>query len=396
MSSMMNRKKWKDILNLLKRGIRHLFLHNGWVKLLAVLISIALWAGLISQDPNVIRNKTFQNVEIDIRGADTLQRRGRIVTNDLDELLTGVSMTAAVPQLQYEDADTSRYNLRVDLSSIRNTGEQEIRIVGDNSSVYGDVISINPSTITVNVEEYFTNPKVPITIRTEGDAPEGWYVTKPSVAPTTVLVSGPISIVKEVSRGFVTLDLSQQSWEEGTIRATGEIKLRNTKGEEINSPLLSISSEGNANDSVIIDAKMLPTREYNLREMVQIKGEPAEGYLITGEPQFSTETITIAGSENTLKELDELSPLQRGNKIFESQTLDISGLSETKDFILELKIAAFDDSKAAQSDVVQPGVIQPASRTVNITVAIEAAETVQAEDTESESADNQKPPVTEP
>ena len=38
------------IMKTLYRGLKHLFLHNGWVKLLAVLISLILWAGLISQD----------------------------------------------------------------------------------------------------------------------------------------------------------------------------------------------------------------------------------------------------------------------------------------------------------------------------------------------------------
>ena len=35
---------------LLLNLIKHVFFHNGWLKLLAVLISIVLRAGLISQD----------------------------------------------------------------------------------------------------------------------------------------------------------------------------------------------------------------------------------------------------------------------------------------------------------------------------------------------------------
>ena len=104
-----NRKKWKDILHLLKRGMRHLFLHNGWIKLLAVLISVFLWAGLISQDPNVTRNKNFQNVKISV-GANNntiLKNRGLIVTSNLDEDLSGINVTASVPQLQYDNADVS-------------------------------------------------------------------------------------------------------------------------------------------------------------------------------------------------------------------------------------------------------------------------------------------------
>ena len=181
------------------KAIKHVLFHNGWVKLIALLISLLLWAGLISQDETLTRDKTWQNVNITVSGEESLKKSGYIVTSNLEELLSGVSVTAAVPQKQYETADASAYNLRVDLDEIRANGEaeQELRIQYDNNSEYGEIVNISPSTIKVRVEELFTYQKVPITVRTEGEAPDGWYIEKPTVAPTTVSVSGPISIVKE-------------------------------------------------------------------------------------------------------------------------------------------------------------------------------------------------------
>ena len=85
------------ILKMLVSGLKHLFLHNGWVKLLAVLISLVLWAGLISQDESITREKNFQNINVTVSGTDTMKRNGYIVTSNLDELLSSVSATAAVP-----------------------------------------------------------------------------------------------------------------------------------------------------------------------------------------------------------------------------------------------------------------------------------------------------------
>ena len=394
MSKRFDRQKWNDILRLLKKGTKHLFLHNGWVKLLAVLISVALWAGLISQDPSVIRNKTFQNVYIEVEGLEDLQKKGRIVTSDLDALLSDVRVTAAVPQLQYEDAEASKYNLRIDLSGIRNTGEQEVRIMSDNDAKYGEVLNINPSTINIMVEEYITYQTVPITIKKEGEVPEGWYITPLTVEPKTVSVSGPISLIKELSRGKVMLDLTAQKWEEGTFRAIGEIKLQNLKGEEINNPLLTISSGGNDNDIVILEAKMLRTRNIPLKDLVQIKGEPAEGYQIVGEPVFSTEYITVIGSESTLiKDFDEDQD-KLPDKILESKTVDITGLTETTKFDIDLKLGTFDDTKAVQNEVVQPGVSKEIERTVTVTVNIEPISNADASETEEPAPT--EPPVTEP
>ena len=143
----------KKYIDALISSLRHLLLHNGWLKLIAILISIVLWAGLISQDENVTREKTFQNVAVTVSGAETLKSSSLIVVTDLNELLNDVSITAAVPQMQYEKAEASAYNIRLDLSKIKGTGEQEVKLQSTNSSTYGKVTSINPSSITVMVED---------------------------------------------------------------------------------------------------------------------------------------------------------------------------------------------------------------------------------------------------
>ena len=70
-------------------GIEHLILHNGWFKLLAVLISVLLWAGLISQDESLTRDKVFNDVPVNVTGTDTMKRNGYIVTSDMNSLLSG-------------------------------------------------------------------------------------------------------------------------------------------------------------------------------------------------------------------------------------------------------------------------------------------------------------------
>ena len=63
------------------KAIKHVLFHNGWVKLIALLISLVLWAGLISQDDSLTRDKTWQNVSVSITGEETMKRNGYIVVN---------------------------------------------------------------------------------------------------------------------------------------------------------------------------------------------------------------------------------------------------------------------------------------------------------------------------
>ena len=46
MSENKSRINIQKYLKALRNGLRHLFLHNGWLKLIAILISLVLWAGM--------------------------------------------------------------------------------------------------------------------------------------------------------------------------------------------------------------------------------------------------------------------------------------------------------------------------------------------------------------
>ena len=100
-------KKDLELNQSLSGFLQHFFLHNGGFKLLALLISVLFWAGLISQDETLTRDKTFSDVSVNITGSDTMKRNGYIVVSDLAAMLDDVSVVAEVPQHRYETADAS-------------------------------------------------------------------------------------------------------------------------------------------------------------------------------------------------------------------------------------------------------------------------------------------------
>ena len=126
---------------------------NWGSKLLAFLLAVALWGGLITQDPTLTREKNFRNVAVTVSGTDTLKRNGLVVTSDLTQLLNGVNLSVNVPQMQYTGAQASNYNVRLDLSRITQPGEQDVRILTSNSSAYGSGIEVSPASVRLNVEK---------------------------------------------------------------------------------------------------------------------------------------------------------------------------------------------------------------------------------------------------
>ena len=299
----------REIRKPLWKAVRHILFHNGWVKLLALLISVVLWAGLISQDDTLTRDKTWQNVNVSVNGTETMKRNSFIVVTDMDELLSNVSVTAAVPQKQYETAEPTVYNLRIDLSRINSTGTQELKILSTNSSTYGKVTNTVPSVVKVEVEEYAVRQRIPVSVSISGEYQNGWYrdwyMPSPSVDPLLITVSGPRELVKSILMARVKLDPETLHWTEGTMQTTGEIRLYNRAGEEVDSPLMEITTEGTIIDTVLIEGNVLPAKSFDIKKLISLEDKIPEDYEITSV-RVSPETIRVAARFEVLEQMDEL------------------------------------------------------------------------------------------
>ena len=267
---------------------------NWGFKVLALLIAIVLWAGLISQDPTLTREKTFTDVTLNVTGADTLKRNGLIVTSDLSNLLSGATVWVDVPQMQYANASAHNYSVRIDLSRIRETGVQQVKVQSTSSSTWGSVTEIYPETVEIEVEEYITRYRIPVSIVTTGEAPAGYYAATPSLDPPLVAVSGPRSLVEKIARAEATLELNTLPAREGLVRTSVPFRLLDSNGNAVESDLLEITSESVLVDSVVVEQYLYSEREIDMNTLGLTTGEVATGYEIKSVT-VTPATITAAG-----------------------------------------------------------------------------------------------------
>ena len=309
----------KDLGNRFLNILKHLFLHNWSYKLLAVVLALILWAGLIAQDPTLTREKTFTNVSVSVLGMDTLKKDGYVVVNNLDELLSECQFTVAVPQQQYNTVDAASFNLRLDLSRIHSAGTQELRLQYSNNGTYGTVTSVSPETITVQVEEYTTRSRIPVSVNLSGSAPEGWYISAPVADPALIAVSGPKSIVETISRAKVTVDPEQIIWVEGLSRIAAPFELYDRSGVLVANTQIETSNEGVRIEDVMIEHNLYPMKEVSIVDLGLIHGVPATGYEVTNV-MYTPEKISIAAPKNILSTID---------KLFTSSEIDVTKKSES-------------------------------------------------------------------
>ena len=284
-----------DFKALLKR-VASLFTHNWQWKLISVLLAVALWSGLITQDDTLTRSKTFEDVTINVLNADTLRHNGFIVVDGLQDLPT-VTIEADVPQKNYNAAAASNYNLRVDLSRIRSAGEQTLNLLTTTTTSYGSVSEMSVSSITVRVEEYISRSRIPVRLSISGDLEENFFAGSASVDPVYVTVSGPNTAVP--------------------------FRLVAADGSDIDRSLIEVTSESVILDSFIVEQPIYAAKELVINTTDLVSGHVPEGYVIkriTAEPA----TLTIAGSNELIESLNELHLVE-----MTAQQIDVTNASDT-------------------------------------------------------------------
>ncbi len=326
--------------DLILSKIRSMLLDNWGTKLLALFIAIALWAGLITQDPSLTREKMFTNVSVSVTGSDTLKRNGFIVLEDIDEVLDDVSVRVSVPQAQYMAAQPINYSIRIELSRIRQAGEQELRILSTNSSAYGTVTQIDPPTVKLTVDEYITRYRIPVEVVTEGEVPEGYYASAPSTDPPMVAVSGPKTLVEKIVSARVVADQSTLPAREGTVRRALAFTLVDENGQAIQSDMLQVTSESVLLDSIIAEQTVYSQRMVEMSDLGLVTGAPAEGYEIKGV-YISPASVTIAGRATIIDELKLL---------YADSDVDVSGRTES--FSRSLRVRQPSTVKYVSTDTV--------------------------------------------
>ena len=314
----------------LKNAPRHigkLLYHNWPWKLLALFLAVCLWAGLISQDATLTRERVFNDVTLSVTGADTLRRNsGLIVLSGLEEDALSVRLHVNVPQREYNSVSASNYNPRVDLTRITGTGEQTLKINTTSTSTYGSVRAVSPETITVVVDEYVTNYRVPVSINQTGAYPEGYYGGTPSTNPSVVALSGPKSLVDRITRICVDFDVSRLAAREGKVRTALPMRFLTADGEEVESSLLEVTSADVVLRTIIVEQELYPTRTIPLSDAVLTEGDPALGYQLKGVT-VSPSVLLAAGETESLAAVETL---------FIDEPVDISDRNES--FTVEVRV----------------------------------------------------------
>lgn len=280
------------------------WLRKNWRSLVwALLLSIAVWiAAVTAADPDEQRN--YGNpVVIEIVGQDP----GLVIVG---EIPAQVEVTLRAPRSVWARLDGKDKPIRavVDLSGM-SAGEHSVRVQVQVSENPARVVSASPTTFTITLEP-LANRTFPVGLTLNGQPATGYQAGDPVLDPQEILVSGAESLVKQVARARVIVNLTGIR---ESIKQELDVQLYNTNNQILQG--LSINPS-----TVLVNIPVLQQGGYrDVIVKVTYQGQVANGYLLTDLSVFPPIVTVYSNDPGLVNALPG---------VVETKPLDLHGASE--------------------------------------------------------------------
>ena len=263
--------------------------------LLSFAIAVGLWTYVITvEQPE--SEETYYDIPVVLQNEDILAERGLMIVSERPTVTLHLSST----RTNLNQLNENNINVIANVNSVVTPGTHELSY---NVSYPGNIPSgsvtrqnSKPNMITLKVENRITKP-VPVVPVYSGNVPEGMIADKENIQLdyTTIEVSGPESVVGQITQAMIAVDLQDQT---ETIAQEYVYTLCDDAGEPVNSQWVTTNAEV-VNMTLVIQR----VKEIQLKVTVVSGGGASEQ---TSSVEVTPKTILVSGSEALLEKLEVL------------------------------------------------------------------------------------------
>ena len=306
--------------------------NNLVLKISSLAIAFFVWIIVINiSNPIVTRS---QMVPLEVVNADVIADAGKTYS------LTSANTVTVSYEVRTRDEgkiSASDFKVSVDLGDMYDiTGAIPIsvEVVNNKDLIMGAVIT-KPSIVRVSIED-LQRKEFTLTTKIKGTPSDGYSVGEIRLERTGVAVTGPLSVIGQISQVGVEIDVTGLDSND-----SGNAKLQYFDANG-NTFIISDSRVSKSFDNVDYDIVMLNGRTLALN--FDVGGKAAEGYLFTGA-ESSTKSIQVRGMPEALESLDSITIPATALSV-EGATSDIITTVDIKDFLPE-NVEAVGETKIA-------------------------------------------------
>lgn len=263
--------------------------------LLSAVIAIGLWVYVVTVvSPD--SERTYYNIPVVLQNENALAEKGLIITSNIPP----VTLTLSGNRIDLNQLDENNINILMSVAGIVAPGtHQLVYDISYPGNIPSNAITTKESStsvITVKVENKITK-QVPVVIDYQGSVPEDFLADKenPVMDYTAIEVSGPESVINQISQAKIGIDLENKS---ETIVGQFVYDLCNAAGDPVDVAQVSTNIE-----TVNLSVKIQRVKEITLK-VVQLPGGGATA--LTSKVTIDPVKIRVSGSDTLLEKLDSL------------------------------------------------------------------------------------------
>ena len=322
---------------------------NWGLKIASVLFAAVMWF-LVTNINDPVSTERFNNISVTFRNTSVITDAGEVY-EVLDNSDVISSVTVRAPRSVIENFSKDNIVAVADFEKMTDNSTVPIEITITKDSGKIDSVIPSSSEVALSIENLATST-LALGATTSGTVSDGYIVSSVSTDQNQVRISGPQSVIDRVDKASVDVDVTGFTSNIGTDVA---IKLYDADGNVINDSAISMNITAVRVNVTILAVKTVPINYHTI-------GEPADGFMLTGDITSTPETVVIAGKSSVLSDV---------NSITVTDALDVTGL--TSDLQTTVNIADYLPSGISLGDsdfngicTVVVDIIPQSKRTVTI------------------------------
>ncbi|MBE9915310.1 hypothetical protein G8C92_14855 [Paenibacillus donghaensis] len=345
--------------------------NNNFAKILAIAVSIILWSMVHLNNDNTptpttkIETRIIENVKVQPYGLD--EKKYILSAMDTDR----VRIEIKGKKMDLISAFTGEYRIKLDLTNAK-VGTSTLPLSVDLPKGL-EVVNIQPSSVTVNIEERNT-ATFPVSIVTKGTPAEGYLLGKIAPQPATVKVTLPESQLREVAKvqGIMTIDGEDATMKDKRVK----LSVYDKQGQVIEGAVLDPPS-------VSIDVPITPPYKEVPIEM-KYTGKLPEG-LVISKAQANVSKVKLYGPQEALAGVKSYSNINvdlskittAGTVVLPVDLTPPPGFEKIEPSSLQVEITTVSNSQRVINDIpitikndsggsLQATITNPASKTMSL------------------------------
>ena len=267
--------------------------HNLGLKILAVFVAFGLWLIVINYaDP--VGNISYSGIKVELLNTESLTDMGKVyeVLNDSDT----VNVTIYGKRSFLENISQENIHAVADLENITIMNTVAIQVYSNKNNSEIDSIKQSRASVELGVEDLKEMP-LTVLVSTTGEPADGYIQGNVTQNQNTVRVSGPESVVNRITRAACSVSVAGRT---SDLATSADIRLLDTDGKVVTHNNLKTNVS-----TINVGVEILPVKEVGV--IYNYTGTPAEGYVVTGDPEAEVRSVRIAGRSEVLSGVKQIS-----------------------------------------------------------------------------------------